>query len=180
MFRGRLAIAGIVVAVAIAGCESPGPSRSTFTPLRVKSATMAEAFAAAEETLLEQFHIEVRDPARGLLRTAAIESRERQSGAGLGDALGATRTVRKYVEVRVQPADAGVNIWCKVPIERNETDSHRMFANRDALSDSPSDSPADWSGATTTEQNTVWRPTGRDRRLEREIRRAIREKLGQS
>jgi hypothetical protein len=54
-----------------------------------------------------------------------------------------------------------------------------MFARTHSLSDRPSDTPADWEGPATAEQNTVWRVTGRDRALEREIRRAIRDRLPQ-
>jgi len=171
----------MALATVITGaCEEPRPTAGSYTPLRQRSVSPATAFAAAEQALGERFPIETRDPQSGLLTTAAVDSRAAQASRRFGDVLSTPRRVRKTARVRVEPAGDGVNIWCKVIVEENETGAHALFAQEHSLSDIPSDTPADRDGATTTEQNSVWRYKGRDRRLEREIRRAIQELLTES
>lgn len=177
LFRTTFLIAS--AAVVTGACEEPRPTAGGYTPLRQRSVSPAAAFAAAEQALGERFPIETRDPQSGLLTTAAVDSHATQASR-FGGVLSTPRRVRKTARVRVEPAGDGVNIWCKVILEENETGAHALFAQEHSLSDVPSDTPADRDGATTTEQNTVWRYKGRDRRLEREIRRAIQELLTES
>ena len=180
MNRRWLALVGAIAAVAVAGCRTPAPTARSHTTLRQRSTTPEAAFAAAEQALRERFRIEVRDPKRGLLRTAAVETRDRVKGGRIGDTLGAPRRVRKVAEVRIEPDGRDVNIWCRVAVEQDETDAHQLFVQDQGLSDIPSDTPPDREGSATARQNTVWRPRGRDRQLEREIRLAIQELLDKS
>ncbi len=177
MIKAWFALSMACALAVAAGCEGPSPTAQSHTPLRQRSVSPAAAFAAAEQVLGERFPIQVREPRNGLLRTAHIDTVSSGPSGRLTDGLSTPRRVRKSAEVRVEPADDGVKIWCQVVVEQNETSAHRMFAQEHSLSDLPSDTPADAEGATTAEQNTVWRYKGRDRQLEREIRRAIQELL---
>ncbi len=180
MKRVRLAVVAIVLAVGAVGCESPAPRSGSYTPQRLRAVTPAEAFAAAEQVLSEDFQIATRDPSLGLLRTAHVESRERSADQPIRGTLGSPKRVRKYSEVRIEPAGDGVNVWCKVVVEENQSDAYRMFHQEHALSDIPSDTPADREGGTTAAQNTVWKVKRRDRAMERQIRRSIRNLLVES
>jgi len=168
---------GMTVVIGLAGCESARPTRRAYSPDRQQAISPREAFDAAEAALSEHFEIVTRDREQGFLRTAAVETRERQPAGRLGDAIGTPRSVRKFAEVRVEPVPGGVNIWCSVFVEENETSAHRMFAQDRSLSDIPSDTPADREAATTEEQNTVWKQRGRDHAMERRIRARIRQFL---
>lgn len=181
-YTGRALLAGLFTAgvLTLAACESPAPTGRSHTALRQQSTTAAAAFAAAEQALRERFRIEVRDPKRGILRTSALETRERVQSGRMGDALGAPRRVRKIAEVRIESLGDDVNIWCRVTVEQDDTGAHQLFVADQGLSDIPSDTPADREGGATARQNTVWRTTGRDRQLEREIRLAIQELLDRS
>jgi hypothetical protein len=148
--------------------------------LRQQSTTPQAAFAAAEQALRERFRIEVRDPQRGLLRSAPLEDRAPVKGGRLGDTLGTPRRVRRVAEVWIEPDGPDVSISCRVLIEQDETDSHQMFVQDHGLSDIPSETSPDREGAATAQQRTVWRPRGRDRQLERELWLAIEELLNRS
>jgi len=167
-----------LVGIGVGACESAAPTVGSHTALRQRSTSVETAFAAAEQALRERFTLEVRDPKRGILRTAAVETRDRVKGGRVGDALGTRRHVRKVAEVRIEPEGGDVNIWCRVTVEQDDTDAHEMFVQDQGFSDNPSETPADREGGATARQRTVWRAKGRDRELEREIRLAIQELLG--
>ena len=172
--------AGAMVALFLAGCETPQPAaRGVAAPLRQQAVSPAAAFAAAERVLEEHFVIRTRDAPGGYLRTAPVESRAPQASGRMSDPLAAPRRIRKFAEVQIERSGDGVNIWCTVRVEQYETEAHGLFAQEHSLSDLPSDMPPDRDGATTAEQNAVWRSRGRDERLERQIRREIQELLAQ-
>ena len=103
--RQWIVLLAALTGAGIGACRTPAPTARTHTTLRHRSTRPEAAFAAAEQALRERFRIELRDPKRGLLRTAAIETRDRVRGGRVGDALGTPRRVRKTAEVRVEPDD---------------------------------------------------------------------------
>lgn len=178
--RRWMVLLAALTGAGIGACRTPAPTARSHTTLRQRSTRPEAAFAAAEQALRERFRIELRDPKRGLLRTAAVETRDRVQGGRVGDALGTPRRVRKIAEVRVEPDGPDVSIWCRVTVEQDDTNAHQLFVQDQGLSDIPSDTPPDREGATTARQHTVWRAKGRDRQLEREIRLAIQELLDET
>ena len=179
MIQKRVVVLVAGVGLLCGACKSPGPSGRSYSLTRHSSVAAGRAFAAAEQALGERFHIRVRDPGEGLLRTEPVmETAPREDGR-LGDRLRTPRRVRKSVEVRIEPEGDGVAIGCKALVEENQAGAHRAFEREHALSDIPSDTPADWGAGATAEQEAVWQARGRDRDLERQICRAIDEILAQ-
>jgi hypothetical protein len=72
-----------------------------------------------------------------------------------------------------------VNVYCKVVVQEQTTETHRMFAQDSTLSDVPHDTAIDRDAATTTQQNTVWRTVQRDKAAERRILEAVLERAGE-
>ena len=95
----------------------------------------------------------------------------------MGDLIGVPRLVRKVATIQVTGSDASAEVWCKVVVEVCETQEQRLFAQEHALDDLPTATAADRGGATTPEQNAVWRVIRRDKGTERALRRAINELL---
>ncbi len=141
------------------------------------SAQMADAFDAAEQALQERFKIEVREPGRGYLKTAAVLTSAPRKATVLDSKLRSKRAVRKSVEIRIEPEGDGVVVGCRASIEENQSGAHRMYQRSHTISDIPSDTPAERGAASTPEQDAVWKTVGRDKALERQIYRAITEIL---
>ena len=161
-------------------CQTAPATGHSHTLVRQRSVSLAAAFEAAERAVSERFRVMVADRAKGLVRSAPVWAEAAPSPERIGDRLGRPRRVRKTVEVRVEPEGDGVSIGCKVLIEENQAGAHRLFSREHGLSDVPSDTPADRGAAATLEQDAVWRVTGRDRALERQICQSIRELLDEA
>ena len=85
--------------------------------------------------------------------------------------------IRHRVELRVKPLSAGVKMFCKVDIQHQTTEAHRLLAFDRTGSDMPGRTPIDRDAATTIEQNTVWETVRRDKATERAILRAILDRM---
>ncbi len=166
-----------VPVLACGGCASPAPTGRSHTLLREAAVTPAAAFAAARQAVGERFRIRLSDPAAGLVRSEPVMAEAPPAPGRIDTTLGKPRLVRKTVEVRIEPEGDAVTIGCKVIVEENQAGAHRVFAEEHAISDVPSETPADRGAASTPEQEAVWRVTGRDRELERQLCRAISELL---
>lgn len=177
MIQRLAAVALMAGAVWCVGCSTPLAPEGSFTVMRQQNATKAAAFDAAERALQERFRIETRNELAGVLKTEPQFETSVQHTGRLGDRLGASRRVRKSVEVRIRPEGEDIVVACKARIEENQAEAHRAFATEHRISDVPSDTPADREAAATSEQEAVWRTTGRDKALEREICDTIDELL---
>lgn len=177
MGSGRVVYWGILFIAGVAGCANspsgPAASPRRYTMLREVGVSQSAAFAAAEQALAERFRIDVRRPKDGFLRTVPISTVEQNSTGPLSQVLGARRPVRRFVEVRVLVEGQAVSIGCMALVQENQAVAHRTFERERGLSDIPSDTPADREAGSTLEQQAVWKTTGRDQALERDIRRAI-------
>jgi len=135
------------------------------------------ALDAAEASLIDLgYMIERRDLAEGVITTQPVEAQ-----AGLdsiySSRLSSQGKTRRIVEVRVQKDDGITKIFCKVIIQEQTTQEHRMFDSDRSGSDSPGDSTAiNRDAATTAAQNTVWRTLRRDKTAEREVLAIITER----
>ena len=150
-----------------------------YTVRHVRQGERGAAMDAAEAGLMELgYRIERRDPAEGVLTTQPVEAQ-----AGLDSARAASLSsrgkTRRIVEVRVQNEGGVTKVFCRVLIQEQTTQAHRMFASDRSGSDTPGDYTAiNRDAATTTEQNTVWRTLRRDKSVERDILAAITERAG--
>lgn len=157
---------------ALTGCAAPGPTAQNYLLRHAADVPPGALFGRAEVALLELgYEIDRADPAAGVLTTRPVsgtESARSASGFGLGRV-----TVRTIAEVRVQPADTGSTLFCRVRVEELTTASHAAFLQDRGASDLPSQTPIDREGATTEAQNSVWTMVRRDRAKERAIIHAI-------
>jgi len=150
-----------------------------YTVRHVQQTDRNAALDAAEAALIDlRYRIERRDPTEGVITTQPVEAQ-----AGLDSvrsvSLSSRAKTRRVVEVRVQNDDGATKVYCKVLIQEQSTQAHRMFASDRSGSDTPGDYTAiNRDAATTTEQNTVWRTFRRDKSVERDILNAITERTG--
>jgi hypothetical protein len=148
-----------------------------YNVLRLSGASEAAVFDAAAQALGEHFTVRRYDRATGILEAVPKETVAAGHSGRLGDVVAVPRRERRVAEMRVESAGAVVKVFCKVLVQEYDTQAHQMFNREHTLDDLPTDTPAERDAATTTEQNAVWRTQRRDRGLETQILRAVREQL---
>jgi len=174
--KTRLGMLGLSLLAATAtGCSEPAPSARTFTYMRLTNVSRDQAFVAATQAMSERFRLERVDRAAGIITSTPTESEEVGTRGRVGDVVGAKRRVRTSAITRVHGSANNAEIWCKVVIEQNETNEQRLFASDVGMNDMPTETAADRGGATTPEQNTVWRTIRRDKTVERAVLRSVDE-----
>jgi len=166
----------VLVAV-LAGCEAPAPTARNFSHVRLSSTSRTKAFEAARQAMSERFRLEEVDPARGVIVSVPEEMDELGTSGQVGDVVGARRRVRKVARTQVNGADTWAELWCKVTVERYETAERNMFLNDQNGSDLPTGTAAERGGATTAEQDAVWRTARRDKVTEHALLRSACEIL---
>ena len=150
-----------------------------YTVRHVQQRERSAALDAAEAALVELgYQIERRDAVESVITTQPVESH-----AGLDTTRGASLSsrpkTRRIVEVRVHDEGGATKVYCKVLIQEQTTQAHRMFASDRSGSDTPGDYTAiNRDAATTAEQNSAWRTLRRDKSTERNILNAITERMG--
>lgn len=165
--------------VLLTSCTAPSPTPMDYTVRHVQQRDRSASLDAAEAALIDLgYQIERRDPVEGVITTQPVEAQ-----AGLDSArpvsLRTRPKTRRIVEVRVQNDGGATKVFCKVLIQEQTTEAHRMFASDRAGSDTPGDyTPINRDAATTAEQNTAWRAVRRDKSVERNVLDAITERSG--
>ncbi len=164
-----VAAAGIAV-TAVCGCASDGgPSALTATVQRFPGAEPAVILNLAALSMAEQgFEIDRRNSGAEEVVSYPMELSDDSLSTEVGSAMWADdRRCRATTQVR-RTGDA-TTAYCRVEIQERATDAGRFHAAEHGITDVPSDTPIDRDGATTREQNTMWRSVGRDKRRERAI-----------
>ncbi len=149
------------------GCETSGPTTQTYSYVRLSGVDRASAFSAATEALRENCEIARIDRDEWTIHSVPEETEEEATTPRVGDLVGVPRTVRRVVTAYVTGDDQNSEAWCRVAIERNESNEHNLFINDMQRDDTATATPADREAATTTEQNSAWRTLRRDKRAER-------------
>lgn len=163
--------------LACGGCQSAAPTTRNYSYLRLPSHSKEEAFNAARQAMGERYRIDRIDPGEGVITSVPAETDEPGSSGQVGDVVGAPRRVRTSAQTRVSGTDTASEVWCKVVIERYETDERNLFVRDLAMADAPTHTPAERDAGATPEQNAVWRTDRRDKVAERDILRAVHEIL---
>ena len=177
--RANFRFMGSAWLLLLTSCAAPAPTPMDYTVRHVQQRDRSAALDDAEAALIELgYKIERRDPAEGVITTQPVEAQ-----AGLDStrpaSLSSRGEARRIVEVRVQNDGGVTKVFCKVLIQEQTTQAHRMFASDRSGSDTPGDfTPINRDAATTTEQNTVWRTLRRDKSVERDILNAITNRSG--
>jgi hypothetical protein len=152
------------------GCSTPGPAWRNYSITRLQLQDPLVVFGLAETTLIDQgYLIDQRDQTAGLLTALHLDATPADEPASRGRRLSSKRPVRRIAWLRIQPAGETVKIHCKVLVQEQEAETHRMFARERGGRDTPGETPIERDAATTTEQNTIWRTIRRDRATERNI-----------
>ena len=130
---------------------------------------------AAEQAMIELgYQIDRRDTVIGVLTSHPVELTGADAERG-GRRLGTENNQRSVAEVRVSRAGDSVNVFCKVVIEEQTTQTYRFFQQQ--YGDDHADETAiDRDAGTTAKQNSVWSTVRRDRAAERAILAAVSER----
>lgn len=168
-------LAIILFALTVVGCESPGPSSKNFSYVRLPGVAKEAAFTAATKTMRETHDIARIDREQWMIQSVPEETEEEATTPRVGDLVGVPRNVRRVVTAYVTGTDKATEAWCKIVIERNESQEHYLFKNDMQQDDTATGTPADRDAATTVEQNSVWRMLRRDKRAERDFLNAVRD-----
>ncbi len=154
----------VILSWLAAGCAAPGASARDATVRRFENTDRVSVLDAAILALGEYgYAIDPRAARDGVLRTYPLDM---MVGTG---ALRRRRARRSVSTTHVQQSEGLVTAYCRVEIQERSTEARRLWAHEHDLSDLPIDTPIDREGATTQEQNTVWRTVGRDKAKERSI-----------
>lgn len=167
----------ILGAMIAAGCETSGPTTKTFSHVRLPGTDRATAFSAAADAIRENHAISTIDRDQWMIHSVPEETEEEAATPRVGDLVGVARTVRRVVTAYVTGDDQNAEAWCRVAIERNESNEHNLFIHDMQSDDTATATPADREAATTTEQNSVWRTLRRDKRAERALLDKVKESV---
>ena len=115
----------LVGVLLLAGCGGPQRSEPKEGSLRLSDISMADATSAAETTLTRMhFDIEKADPVHGIVRTKPLTGAQffelwRSDNVGSAQAVEANlHTIRRSVELHLQPSGNQVRIDCTVRVQR--------------------------------------------------------------
>jgi hypothetical protein len=181
MMRTHRAATGSLCAclLLLGACATPGPSPLSYGVRQLPGSDRSAIFQASEDSLVALgYRIDHRDPAAGVLTTWPVAGKLRDEAARPRARLGTPGLLRRIAQVRIEEGAAGMTVFCKVAVQEQTTEAHRLRASDYRTSDSPGYTPIDRDAATTKQQNTVWQTIRRDKRAEREILTAIEERTG--
>ena len=131
-------------------------------------------FNAARSALTDLgYGIDRADPVAGVIEAQPIRKTSATETARTGIRLSSRTHLRQVAYLHVTRGAEIVNVYCKVVLQEQTTEAHRMFRHDHQVSDTPGDTPIDREAATTTEQNTVWQTIRRDKAAERRILEAV-------
>jgi hypothetical protein len=165
----------IAMTLVCSGCQSAAPTTKNYSYLRMPSCSREAAFTAARQAMGERYRIARGDLGEGVITSVPEESDEPGSSGQVGDVVGAPRRLRTTAQTRVSGSGNSAEVWCKVLVERYETDERNLFVRDLAMADAPTHTPAERDAGATPEQNAVWRTDRRDKVAERDILRAVHE-----
>lgn len=173
----RLMLASILPALVIAaGCASPG-SLYVHQQSVIRGAD-AEAVLARATTILQREFGRVRvDQTTRRIMTAPREFTTKDSSGTARDLYRGQSTMRRTATLYISERDNDVVAKLRIDVERLDTTRKTVMQPRGyRFSDNPgAETPIDADAATTEEQNTVWTPVRRDRRLERALLDELRD-----
>jgi len=164
----------------LGACASPGPSAATYATRQIRGSEWDAVFDAGEAALTEAgYRIERRDKAAGVITTQPITGLEEDRVVPRRAHLSSTSDTRRVAEVHVEQTADTVSVYCRVMIQEQTTQAHRLFELDHRGYDTPTDTPIEREAATTVQQNTVWRTIRRDNHAERVILAAITARTGE-
>lgn len=162
--------------LALTGCAEP---TGRFASQRLSGVDRRRTFSAAVRALRTAgFRIAEADEDAARIRTHPLESLWRGPAERLTEAaVKRPVRVRRIATVLISQDGPVVTASCRVQLQRLDTADHRLFMRHREFSDVPSETPIYREAGLTAEQTAAWTDLRRDRAMERQILRAIRERL---
>ncbi|MHC4695728.1 MAG: hypothetical protein ACYTFA_03180 [Planctomycetota bacterium] len=158
----------------VGGCASPGPSTGRHAVIHLQGVDRAAAFNAAELAFVKLgYKIDRQDLSSGVLEAAPVADVGGGELTRRTPRLSSPSDVRRVARARVERVGDTVSVYCRVLVQEQTTQTHRLFADDRHGQDTPTNTPIEREAATTVQQNTVWRTIRRDRDNERQILTAI-------
>ena len=176
MLRWRMIkVVSIAVISVLAGACAAPRSRAVNSAVRRFQAVDKPAIFDAAQTALRDlgYIIDRQDASTGVLTTRPILDSPDDRRPHRPARLSSSGRTRRVANVRVERTPETVNVYCRVVVEEQITQAHRLLASDYRGSDMPTDTPIERDAATTTEQNTVWQTIRRDKPAEQRILEAI-------
>ncbi len=163
-----------VLLLPLGGCASSGLSPLSYGVRHVPNTDSASILDVATDALIELgYEIDRVDRTDGVVTTRPIATTSAYEGLPHATRLSSPSRLRRVAQVRVVPGPDVTNVYCRVAVQEQTTEAHRMFQTDHSISDAPGHTAIDRDAATTTEQNTVWETVRRDKATERLILEAI-------
>ena len=165
----------------LGACVAPGPSPLRYGAREIRGSEKSAVLDAGEAALTGLgYRIDRRDEAAGILITRPITGLAEGRLTARPARLTSRGDTRRVAEVRVEQTADAVSVYCRVLVQEQTTQAHRLFERDYRGYDTPTDTPIEREGATTVRQNTVWRTIRRDKHAEREILAGVTARTGAS
>lgn len=169
----------LTACMVVGGCAAPGSAPAGYSSRRVSTVAWADAFDRAREVLADQgYRLAQADPAEGVLQTRPVPASPQEARRRSRIRFSSPRSLQRVVLVRLARTADSITVYCRVALRERVTEAHRLLQHSLVASDLPGETPIDREGATTPEQNTVWRTVRRDKVAEQAILEAILAKTG--
>ena len=161
----------LAVAAAVGGCKNSSLTSLMLGEIgsggtrNLGTVDYASAFGHAREIMAQYgFRLVETDPDKGILRAAPKHVGQRPERLlGQSDA-------RKVAKMSIRRDGREVVAYASIVIEKlGTTEEYRFSPANEPYDSVPNQTPAETDGATTPEQNEVWRATGHDRATEEKI-----------
>jgi len=162
-------------ALLIGGCAVGHPSPASFSVRHFAAPAKTDPLDDAASVVRDfGYRVDTLDHQAGRLTTHPLESLPQDAPRRTGS----SDSNRRVVEIRIESEGDAMTIYCKVLLQQQTTETHRLFAQDERGDDRPGRTPIEREAATDEEQNTVWETVGRDKAQERAILSALSEQLG--
>ncbi|UCE59228.1 MAG: hypothetical protein JSU63_17510 [Phycisphaerales bacterium] len=168
-----------IACVLAGGCASPQPSAVSFGVAHLQGASLQAVFEAAELALADLgYQIEQRDEEADVLTEKPITAVQADQGSGRPTRLSTAGETRRIAELKLRQANSGVSVYCRVVVQEQTTQAHRLHAQSSSADDVPTETAIERDAATTARQNTVWRTIRPHKPAQRQILSLITERIG--
>ncbi len=160
--------------LALGACATDRLSSLSHSVSRVSGEDRDATFARVRAAVMALgFQIDQADPAAGLITTKPLPvAAHEQPGLSVLP-WSAPRAFRRIAEVRFRADDDVLRVYCKVELQQQVTQAHRILWQDQAATDIPSQTAIDRGAASTAAQDEVWQVVRRDKAAERRILHAL-------
>ncbi len=163
-----------VALLAMGGCNASTPELSRFSLQRLESPSDSDLMDRVRLALtVEGYVVDRVDNRTGDVLTLPKHTTSVAESLPSRGLSGAPRLLRRMARVRLVERTDSASLYCRVVLQEQITETHRLFRLDRGGSDTPVGTAIDRDAASTGEQNVVWKTLRRDQAAERRILNAI-------